>query len=320
MKKQVIIIVTVIFFGLQSAVVFSANDIYSNTGLKIGDITESSAIIWTSLHKSSEPVSNQLSGSSENSDSLRYLNVIAEQVNIQKDRFFGESMNQEGKTEKLLLDIYTPESDTTRNRPVILWIHGGGFLPGNDKSQSYIVQLATEFAKHGYVCLSINYRLRNKPREDKKGTMTDALSDAMKGLNWLRQNAKELGIDKNKIIVGGGSAGGIIATNLCYKDQTVSEKWDKSGIIGLVDLWGSPDETWKMSTIDKNDPPTIIIHGTEDKLLLFEVSEHLEKELTLHGIKHELIPIIGAGHSPTKEMSKIVKNTSRFLYSLVINN
>lgn len=250
-------------------------------------------------------------------DPIRYLSPIFEKVNIQKDITFGEVVTFDGKPEKLLLDVYSPNNDKLKKRPVIVWIHGGGFRPGNDKSQGYIVQLANEFAKHGYVCLSINYRVRNSPNDDKAGTMTDALTDAMSGINWLRNNAKKLSIDKNKIFVGGGSAGGRVAVNLCYKDNTKEQKWDKSGIIGLVNLWGSPDESWQMSIVDKNDPPTIIIHGTEDKLVFFDISKRLDEELTRSKVKHELIPIVGEGHTPTKDMDKLVGNISRFLYGII---
>ena len=106
-----------------------------------------------------------------------------------------------------------------------MWVHGGGFRYGNDKTPRYIVSMANRFAKRGYVGVSI---------------------------------------DKEKIFVGGGSAGGMISVILCYKDGSDAEKWDKSGVIGQVDLWGSPDPAWRVSMVDKNDPPTVIVHGTED--------------------------------------------------------
>ena len=133
-------------------------------------------------------------------DPVRYINPIFEKVEIEKDILFGEVINFDGKTEKLLLGVYTPDGDIQRGRPVILWIHGGGFRYGNDKSQSYIVKMATEFAKRGYVCVSINYRVRNNPKDDKLGTMANALEDAMSALNWLRNNKTKL---KISVILGG---------------------------------------------------------------------------------------------------------------------
>ena len=91
-------------------------------------------------------------------DPVRYLYPLFEKIDIQQDIEFSKVINSEGRFEKLLLYVYSPAGDVQTDRPVILWIHGGGFRPGNDKTQSYIVKLATQFASKGYVCLSINYR------------------------------------------------------------------------------------------------------------------------------------------------------------------
>lgn len=250
---------------------------------------------------------------------IRYLNPLFEKAAIQKDIEFGEVTNFEGKTEKLLLDVYSPSGDTQIDRPVILLFHGGGFRPGNDKTQSYIVRLATDFATRGYVCVSINYRVRTAPKEDPKGTMTDALADAMCGLNWIRSNHEKLRVDLKRIIVGGGSAGGMLAVNFCYKDQTVAEKWDKSGIIALVDLWGSPDPTYMFSTIDKNDPPTILVHGTADKLVSYDNSVQLVKQLNLNHVKNELVTLEGGEHTPVKFYDDFANKIAAFIFDLPEN-
>ncbi len=247
---------------------------------------------------------------------IRYLNPVFEKVEIQKDIEFGEVTNFEGKTEKLLLDVYSPEGDKKGNRPVIMWIHGGGFRSGNDKTQSYIVKIANDFAQRGYVCVSVNYRIRTNPNNDKKGTITDALADAMSGLNWIRANSEKLKIDEKKIFIGGGSAGGMLAINFCYKDQTASEKWNKSGILGLIDLWGSPDPSYMFSTIDKNETPIIMIHGTVDKLVSYENSIKLAEQLKANHIKYELVTLEGGEHTPIKFYTDFVEKIASFIYSL----
>lgn len=247
----------------------------------------------------------------------RYLDPVFEDVDVEKDIVFGEVVNYKGETKKLALDVYTPVGDTEKNRPAILWIHGGGFRYGNDKTQQYIVEMANRFARRGYAGVSIDYRVRENPRDDIEGTLSHALEDAMSGLSWLRDNSEKYNIDKNKIVVGGGSAGGMIAVLLCYKDGTDSEKWDKSGIIGLVNLWGSPDPAWRVSMVDKNDPPTIIVHGTEDPLVPYINSELLMKDLERHKVKCEIIPIEGAGHTPAGHMDDFAKKIARFLYDIL---
>lgn len=254
----------------------------------------------------------------ENSnDSMRYLHPIFEGVDIEKDIVFGEVVNLKGERESLTLDVYTPVGDTEINRPAILWIHGGGFRVGNDKTQGYIVEMASRFARRGYVGVSINYRVRENPREDIEGTLSQALEDAMSGLNWLRDNSEKYHIDKHKIIVGGGSAGGMIAVILCYKDATDTEVWDKSGIIGLIDLWGSPDPSWRVSMVDKNDPPTVIVHGTEDPMVPYINSELLMKELKRKKVRCKIIPVEGAGHTPAGQMDDFAVKIAGFLYELL---
>ncbi|MDX1285946.1 MAG: alpha/beta hydrolase, partial [Draconibacterium sp.] len=234
-----------------------------------------------------------------------------------KDIAFGESINNRGEKETLLLDIYSPAESASKNRPVIMWMHGGGFRLENDKSQKYIVAMSTRFAQRGYVCLSINYRVRENPQDNKAGTMKDALEDAMKGLTWLRKNAKKLGVDKSKIVIGGGSAGGILGTNFCYREGSVSEKWDKTDIVAFVNLWGSPDDSWGKFEIDKNDPPTIIVHGTEDALVPFENSVKIIQKLQSLGVKSELIAIEGAGHTPAQHMDDFEKKIAEFLSEII---
>ncbi len=250
--------------------------------------------------------------------SVRYLQPIFDQIDLQKDAEFGQTTDFDGKTEKLLLDIYSPKNDKETKRPVILWLHGGGFRPGNDKTQSYIVKLSTEFAKRGYVCIAINYRIRDNPKEDQKGTITDALADAMAGLNWIRTHHKKLGTDNKRIIMGGGSAGGMLAVNFCSKETSAAEKWEKSGILALVNLWGSPDSSYMFSTIGKSDPPTITVHGTADKLVSFDNSVQLQKQLAQFGIRHELVTIVGGEHTPMNHYDDFVEKIAAFIYAEVI--
>lgn len=238
-------------------------------------------------------------------------------IKIETDIPFGETVNFKGEKETLLLDIYSPNEVGLKNRPVIFWMHGGGFRYGNDKSQKYIVEMAKRFAQRGYVCISVNYRVRENPRDDKAGTLNDALEDAMKGLNWVRANSKKLGIDKNKIVMGGGSAGGILGNNFCYREGSKNEKWDKRGMVAFINLWGSPDESWGSFEMDKNDPPTIIVHGTEDESVPYENSVQIIEKLNAAGVKNQLITIEGAGHTPAQHMDDFEVKIASFLSGII---
>ena len=248
-------------------------------------------------------------------EKVRYLENVFDSITIQKDIVFGASVNEKGIKENLKLDIYSPGNDKIKNRPVIVWIHGGGFRYGNDKTQSYIVEMAKRFTRKGYVCLAIDYRLRENPKDDLKGTISDAVEDALKALNWLRENRKSLRADVSKIIIGGGSAGGMLSCNLCFNDRP-NDKSGKNGIIGFVNLWGTPDAIWGELNIDKSDPPTIIVHGTDDKLVSYSNSMALAEKLKANNVKHELVTIEGAGHTPVKQMDDFEKKIAGFLYEI----
>ena len=56
------------------------------------------------------------------------------------------------------MDIYTPDGDTERNRPLILYMHGGTFYAGS-KSNTDCIDFCKSMAKRGYVTASLNYRL-----------------------------------------------------------------------------------------------------------------------------------------------------------------
>lgn len=243
----------------------------------------------------------------------RYADAVFDSIAIEKDEVFGSSVNEKGENEILKLDIYAPKDDALENRPVILWIHGGGFTYGNNKSQKYIVEMATRFAKKGYVGVSIDYRLRAKPKETPQGTISDAVADALKALEWLRSNPERLLIDPSKIIVAGGSAGGMLGCHLCFNDRPAGNGTDKAGIVAFVNLWGSPAPMWGELSIDSNDPPTIIVHGTTDQLVDYKNSVTLAEKLTAAKVPNQLVTLTGAGHTPVQQMDEFENEIAKFL-------
>lgn len=249
-------------------------------------------------------------------DSIRYIKAVFDSLDVKENIFFAEVINHEDSLKKLYLDVYLPFGDSIKNRPTILWVHGGGFKKGT-KTQSYIRKLAIAFAKKGYVSVSTDYRLRNNPKEDITGTINDAIQDVMKALDWIRKNSDEYGIDKDNIIIGGGSAGGILSTILCYNDATDSTVWNKNGIVAFINLWGSPDKDLMNKTVDINDPPTIFIHGTADSIVPYSNCQWLSGLVKNAGIKYEVFAIDGAGHTPVDHMEDIVDKITGFLYEIL---
>lgn len=226
-----------------------------------------------------------------------------------KDISFAEVLNHKGENKELLLDVYRPGNNTEQNRRVIVLVHGGGFR-GGDRRQGYIVTLSRFFAEKGYVCIAPDYRLREDPRADRQGTINDAVSDIHLALKWVTANGKRFNYNSNEIIVCGGSAGGILLNNLCFRKE--KEKHNRK-IKAFINLWGSPENEELFADIKKSDPPTLIIHGDQDQIVPFQNSVILSEGLKNAGVYYELHAFPGAGHTPIDQMDKITALITAFL-------
>jgi acetyl esterase/lipase len=247
---------------------------------------------------------------------VRYRDATFAEVAVSGDVPFRQAVNAAGVLQGLTLDVYQPAGDTEARRPAILWFHGGGFRPGNDKRQKYIVTMATAFAKRGFVSVAPDYRVRADVGPDRMPALKDALEDCRDALVWVRAHAADYRIDASRIAIGGGSAGGMIAVNLAAVEGKPNGRG--SGVFALVDLWGSPAASLRTAAVGPGFPPTIIVHGTADELVPFSQSEQLAAELTQHGVTHELHAVAGAPHTPTAAMPDILQWTSAFVYTALM--
>ena len=121
---------------------------------------------------------------------------------------------------RMLMDIYMPSDGEPVKRPVIYYTHGGGWAAGSKEKfgDRLVLPVFRQLAEKGFVCVSIDYRLC------KKGSgvlMRDCVTDAMDGLRFLKKNEERYGIDSDRIVVWGDSAGGQMAQMLIYADHKV---------------------------------------------------------------------------------------------------
>ena len=242
-----------------------------------------------------------------------HVDLTYETVHRREDIVFRTVTNHAGEREDLRLDVYTPEGDARADRRAILWIHGGGFRPGNDKRQSYIVRIATEFARRGYVCVSCDYRVREEPFSDLAGTFRDAADDCRAALAWIAAHAEAYGVRADRVVVGGGSAGGMTAVTLCALEAADGPSVGVPPIAALVNLWGSPSPEAYLAPVDGRFPPTIIVHGTADQLVPYTYSVALAALLEGSRVRHDLITIEGAPHTPVAHMPVFSEEIARFL-------
>lgn len=118
-----------------------------------------------------------------------------------------EKMYINSKSGKIKLLLLKPKKQNGL-LPGILWIHGGGYATGM-ASMVNLSRGKSILKKYGAVVISLEYR------RSIRHPFPAAFDDCCDTLKYMYENASELGIDKNKIIVGGESAGGGLAVAVC---------------------------------------------------------------------------------------------------------
>lgn len=184
--------------------------------------------------------------------------------------------------EELKLDIYSPLDDTLHARPLIIFMHGGGFAGGTRKNEAE-VKFAEAAARKGYVAVQISYRLTRKGQsfgcdyeaEGKMNTFRLAAKDFLEAVHFMLKNKSEYRIDPSRIMVGGSSAGAEAVLNAVYNERLMFEdlsKYENVDFAGVFSLAGAVVDA-RYITKD-NAVPGVFFHGTEDNLVPYGTGPH----------------------------------------------
>jgi acetyl esterase len=207
----------------------------------------------------------------------------------------------------LKVHVYLPEGWKARQkRPAIVMLFGGGFTGG---TPNQFLTKAQYLASRGMVALTPEYRVKTR-----HNTMPDkSIEDGKSAIRWVRMNAKALGVDPNRVVGSGGSAGATCAVLAALTDDFEPEGEDRSvsskpnalvlynpaltvpGGPGLQPSRG-PEmnrvlSSWK---VEKGDPPMILFFGTEDRLLA--ASREMARQSAALGNRVELYTAAGQKH------------------------
>ena len=184
--------------------------------------------------------------------------------------------------EDLDLDIYTPEYDSVITRPTIIFVHGGGFS-GGQRDHEKIKEFSYKLAGYGYVVASISYRLTRKdeptgfgcncPANDKLNTFYAAVEDIQDATFFLIQNREQFGIDPQKIILAGSSAGAEAILNTAYQPPyCYGLDTGPVSYAGVISMAGAiPDTT---VIYEESAVPSLLFHGTDDNLVPYGTAPH----------------------------------------------
>ena len=111
------------------------------------------------------------------------------------------------------LDIYTPPKKC--NTPVVIWVHGGGYIRGDKSNQ--IKDKVKVFNAKGWTLVSVNYRLSKPPRSqqnNRNAQFPDHYDDVAASVAWVHANIATYAGDPNRIAILGHSAGADIVSNV----------------------------------------------------------------------------------------------------------
>ena len=201
------------------------------------------------------------------------------------------------KGKELSLHIFNPGSHKPANRnPAIVFFFGGGWRRGTPR-QFY--QQAKEFSKHGMVAISAQYRVANTHAT----TPLECVKDGKSAIRWVREHAEALGIDPDRIVSAGGSAGGHVAacTGIIEGQEEENEDTAISSVPNAMILY-NPVVKFRMPAISPSNhvrgglPPVLIFHGTADSRVPFESVERFAKMMKDAGNTCLLVPFEGKDH------------------------
>lgn len=201
----------------------------------------------------------------------------------------------------LNLEVRFPDNFShSKKYPTIIFFFGGGW---NGGTTSQFEPHAAYFSTRGMITVLADYRVKSRH----KTTPFEAVSDAKSAIRFLRTHAKDLNIDKNRIVASGGSAGGHLAAACGIlpgldepgEDPDISSKANALVLFNPV-FDNGPEgfqnermgERWQeispAHNISKGAPPTIVFLGTNDHLIPVEMAENYKKKMEAVGSRCDL--------------------------------
>jgi len=131
-----------------------------------------------------------------------------------KVQFHTEFVVDQTTNLQIPIGIYSP-INIEKSCPVFLWIHGGGMIAGSYKQNEAFLRFLCEELQ--CVIVGVDYRLAPE------NPYPAAIDDCYSTLKWIHKNHEKLGIDPEKIAIGGASAGGNLAAALALKARDMNE-------------------------------------------------------------------------------------------------
>ena len=206
----------------------------------------------------------------------------------------------------LALDIHRPAAKRTA-LPIAVFFYGGSWRSGSRSEYAFVGEA---LAQAGIVTVIPDYRLFPQ------GRFPDFEYDAAHAVRWVRDHSAELGGDSRRIFLIGHSAGAhiaaLLATDARYLASVAMKPQDLAGVVGisgpydflpltdpdLVEVFGA-EKDWPVSQpvnfVDGDEPPFLLLHGADDRLVWPRNSASLQSRLQQAGVpvQYKIYPSMG---------------------------
>jgi acetyl esterase/lipase len=245
---------------------------------------------------------------------------------------------------KLNAYIFTPPNHRASDRrPAVLFFFGGGWKGG---SPGQFLPQSLYLAQRGIVAIPCDYRVLSR-----HGVIPqDCLRDAKAAMRWARANAARLGIDPDRIVAGGESAGGHLAAAVAlvpgFEEGAHTEVSSMPNALALFNpavvlssveghpgllseekladirarTDGRPQEISPYHFIRAGLPPSILFHGTKDEAVPFPTVELFAKAIVAAGNRCELKVYEGQPHgffNPGRGKGEPREEATRFFHRTI---
>jgi len=234
---------------------------------------------------------------------------------------------------ELSLHLFEPAGHKpTDRRACFVAIHGGGWTGGEPRR---FYPFANYFTQRGLLGVSVQYRLM----KDRTNTPFECVKDGRYAIRWIRAHAAKLGIDPQKIVASGGSAGGHVAAATALFDgiDEAGEDTSVSCVPNALVLYFPVIDTstegygnakcgsgWReispVHRVKPGAPPTIIFHGTGDVTTPYRGAELFRDAMVRAGNRCEVIVHEGGAHGYLMRdrtlLDEALKKSAEFLASL----
>ena len=250
-----------------------------------------------------------------------------------------------GTEERQILDLNIPK-ENDGEVGLVLFIHGGAWFMGSKDNYDEEIEFMSD--RLGYVAAAINYRYVSDTI-----TINDIMDDIDSALAFIKQKGEEHGVNINKVLLTGISAGAnlsllygyskadtapiepvAVVSNCAPTDLTIESFYTKSEMFdeasacylmsrccgkkfaSVAEMDIARDELLKISPItyvDENTVPTVINHGEKDMTVPYCSAELLDQKLTEYGVTHVLNPYPNSGHNLDDDFISDIKADKLFV-------